>query len=234
MGDLAGGRVVLAVHGTRSRDGQAVSAALRDAVAARLDGVTVQLGWADVLEPPLVRTLEETGACVLVPVFMTVGYHVAYDLPKAVRDSGGRAVVTPHVGDAILDAVVERLAEVDTDPEAVVLGAAGSLRPGSVAEVGAAAARLASILGCPVTPGFVTSAQPTVAEAVAALRAAGYGRVSMASYFLAPGVLPGRLDRAGADVVARPVGVHPLLVDAIVDRYVATLPTVHGRPTGTP
>ncbi|HET7723340.1 MAG TPA: CbiX/SirB N-terminal domain-containing protein, partial [Propionibacteriaceae bacterium] len=140
MGDLA--RLVLAVHGTRSQEGQEVSAALRDAVAARLDGVTVQLGWADVLEPPLVRTLEEAGDCVLVPVFMTVGYHVAYDLPKAVRESGGRAVVTPHVGDAILDAVADRLAEVDPEPQAVVLAAAGSLRPGSVAEVGAAAGRL--------------------------------------------------------------------------------------------
>jgi sirohydrochlorin ferrochelatase len=225
MGDLVGESLVLAVHGTRSAAGQAVSAALRDAVAARLGHVKVVLGWADVLEPPLVETLRELGPCVLVPVFMTVGYHVAYDVPTAVRDSGGRAVVTPHVGDAILDAVAERLAEVDPEPEAVVLGAAGSLRPGSVAEVAAAAQRLALRLGCPVTPGFVASAEPSVRDAVAAARAAGARRVSIASYFLAPGVLPGRLDTAGADVVARPVGTHPHLVDAIVERFLAAVAT---------
>lgn len=215
-------RLVMAVHGTRSPVGQAVSAALRDAVAERLPGVDVMLGWVDVLEPRLVETLQEVGDCVLVPVFTTVGYHVAIDLPRAVRDSGGRAVVTPHVGDAILDAVAQRLADADPAPEAVVLGAAGSLRPGSVAEVGAAARRLATIVGCPVTPGFVTSAEPAVPDAVAAARAAGARRVSIASYFLAPGLLSDRLDTSGADVVARPVGTHPHLVEAIVERFRAS------------
>jgi sirohydrochlorin ferrochelatase len=224
---------VLAVHGTRSPAGQSVSAALRDAVAARLQGVDVALGWADVLQPPLVQTLEDLGDCVLVPVFMTVGYHVAHDLPRAVEASGGRAVMTPHVGDAILEAVAERLVEVDPRPEAVVLAAAGSLRAGSVAEVAAAAQGLAMILGCPVTPAFVTSAEPSVPAAVAAARAAGYGRVSIATYFLAPGVLADRLATAGADVVAPPVGTHPHLVEAIVGRYErAVLAT--GRIPGDP
>jgi sirohydrochlorin ferrochelatase len=225
------GRLVLAVHGTRSHAGQAVCAALRDAVAERLQGVEVVLGWADVLEPRLVQTLEEVGDCVLVPVFATVGYHVAHDLPCAVRDSGGRAIVTPHVGDAILDAVAERLAEVDPQPEAVVLAAAGSLRPGSVAEVGAAARRLAAIVGCPVAPAFVTSAEPSVPDAVAAARAAGHRRVSIASYFLAPGVLSDRLETAGADVVARPVGTHPHLVEAIVERFTTSVSPETGRST---
>jgi len=215
------GRLVLAVHGTRSHAGQAVSAALRDAVADRLQGVEVVLGWVDVLEPRLTQTLEEVGDCVLVPVFMTVGYHVAYDLPRAVRDSGGRAVVTPHVGDAILDAVAERLAEVDSQPRAVVLAAAGSRRPGSLDEVAAASRRLAAIVGCPVTPAFVTSAEPSVPDAIAAARAAGFRRVSIASYFFAPGLLSDRLETAGADVVARPVGTPPHLVEAIVERFTA-------------
>jgi sirohydrochlorin ferrochelatase len=216
------GRLVLAVHGTRSTSGQAVSAAVRDAVAERLPGVEVVLGWADVLEPRLEVTLARVGACVLVPVFMTVGFHVAQDLPHAVHQSGGLAVTTPHVGDAIIAAVAERLTEVDSRPEAVVLAAAGSRRPGSVAEVAAAAQRLSTILGCPVTTGFVTSAVPSVPDAVATARGPGRHRVSIASYFLAPGMLYDRLATAGADVVSAPVGTHPALVDAIVDRYLAT------------
>jgi sirohydrochlorin ferrochelatase len=213
------GRLVLAVHGTRSASGQAVSAAVRDAVAVRLPGVDVVLGWADVLEPPLTVTLAQVGACVMVPVFLTVGFHVAQDLPGAVHKSGGLAVTTPHVGDAILAAVAERLAEVDPHPEAVVLAAVGSRRPGSVAEIAAAAQRLSGILGCQVTTGFVTSAVPSVPDAVAAARARGHQRVSIASYFLAPGMLFDRLESAGADVVSRPVGEHPALVDAIVNRF---------------
>lgn len=226
-------RLVLAVHGTRSHAGQAVSAALRDAVAARLPGVEVVLGWVDVLEPTLVQTLHEVGDCVLVPVFTTVGYHVAHDIPRAVRESGGRAVVTPHVGEAIIEAVAERLAEVDPEPERVVLAAAGSRRVGSLTEVVAASRRLGTILGRTVTPAYVTSAEPSVRDAIASARAAGSLRVSVASYFLAPGLLSDRLETAGADAVARPIGTHPLLVEAIVQRFVTHVsPETRSRRPG--
>ncbi|MBK8469111.1 MAG: hypothetical protein IPL45_04800 [Actinomycetales bacterium] len=211
--------LVLAVHGTLSEAGQAISAHLRHDVARRLPEVQVVLGWADVLQPPLVETLAAVGDCVVVPVFLTAGYHVSHDLPDAVRDSGGRAVITAHIGDSILAAVAERLVDVDPEPDAVVLAAAGSRYPGSLAEVRSAARQLAQLLARPVSAAFVSGAEPTVADAVAAVRARGAVRVSVASYFLAPGMLTARLTGAGADVVASPVGSHPVLVAAVVERY---------------
>ena len=80
-------RLVVALHGTRLPEGQAACVALVDAVAARLPGVDVRVGWADVLTPTLTDTLREAGECVVVPGFLTTGYHVSYDVPKAIRDA---------------------------------------------------------------------------------------------------------------------------------------------------
>lgn len=214
-------RLVVALHGTRLPEGQAACVALVDAVAARLPGVDVRVGWADVLTPTLTDTLREAGECVVVPGFLTTGYHVSYDVPKAIRDAGGRAVLTPHVGEGILGAVAERLAETGVEADVVVLAAAGSKRPEPAVEVRAAAAKLSALLGVSVTAGFVTAAEPSVREAVAQAREAGARRVAIASYFLNPGLLPARLEQADADAVARPIGLHPQLVDAIVQRFLA-------------
>lgn len=218
-------RLVVALHGTRLPEGQAACVALVDAAAARLPGVDVQLGWADLLTPTLTDTLREVGECVVVPGFLTTGYHVSYDVPKAIRDAGGRAILTPHIGEGALQAVAERLTERLSETglvaDAVVLAAAGSKRPEPAVEVRAAAAKLERLLGVPVTAGFVTAAEPSVQEAVAQARALGASRVVIASYFLNPGLLSSRLEQAGADAVARPIGLHPLLVDAIVHRFFA-------------
>ena len=65
----------------------------------------------------------------------------------------------------------------------------------------------------------MTAAAPSPAEVVAALRAAGYRRVAIASFLLAPGVFHDRLQTAGADLVSEPIGDHPLVIETIVDRY---------------
>ena len=65
----------------------------------------------------------------------------------------------------------------------------------------------------------MTAAAPSPAEVVAALRAAGYRRVAIASFLLAPGVFHDRLRSAGADLVSEPIGDHPLVIRTIVDRY---------------
>jgi sirohydrochlorin ferrochelatase len=220
--------LVLALHGTRRAEGQQVAAELLLAVATRLPGVTVRLGWADVLTPTLTETLAGIGAAVVVPCFLTVGS----DLPAAVRAAGGRGRLTPLLGDDLLDAVAERLEEAGGPGDAVVLAAAGSRRAQSLAQVAAAAATLARRWDRPVRPAYLTAATPTPTEAVAQLRAAGHRRVSIASYLLAPGVFSGRLHEAGADLVSEPVGVHPRIVAAIADRYTAAVPH-YRKPGGT-
>lgn len=217
--------LVIALHGSRHPGAPPVAAGLRDAVAARLPGVPVLTGWVDVLGPLVADVLAGLSEAVVVPAFVTAGYHVTSDLPDAVAASGVRGVVTPHVGPRLLDAVAGRLAEAGGPGDAVVLAAAGSLRPDSVAEVEAAALALAARLGVPVRPGFLYAAEPRVESALAALVAEGFGDVSVAPFVLAPGLFEERLNAllgAGATRVAEPVGVHPLLVDAVVAEYRAT------------
>lgn len=210
------GALVLALHGSRHPRARAVADGLRDAVAARLPGVTVLTGWVDVLDPHVADVLGGLDEAVVVPVFMTAGYHVDADLPRAVAAAGVRGRVTRHVGPHLLGAVADRLRQAGGPGDAVVLAAAGSLRPGSLAEVALAADALAARLGVPVRPGFLYAAAPPVEDAVAALLAEGFADVSVAPYTIAPGLFGARLARLGAARVAEPVGVHPVLVDAVV------------------
>ncbi len=217
--------LVLALHGTRSVAGQAVAADLAAAVSAQLPGVRVHVGWADVLEPTLTQTLAGLGDAVVVPCFLTAGYHVTSDLPAAVEASGGRARLAALIGPALVAAVADRLVEAGGPGDAVVLAAAGSSRRRSLAEVGAAASALSTLVERPVVPAFLTAAEPSVPDAVAALRARGHARVAVASYLLAPGVFADRIADAGADLVSAPIGVHPHVVKAVRSAYAAVAAT---------
>lgn len=211
--------LVLALHGTAKPAGQHVAAELLLAVATQLPRVTVHLGWADVLTPTLTDTLSGLGRAIVVPCFLTAGYHVNSDLPAAIRASGGQAQLTPLLGPSLLDAVIARLEEAGGPGDAVVLAAAGSRREASNTQVARAATDLGRRLGRATAPAYLTAAAPTPADAVAGLRAAGHATVTIASYLLAPGVFADRLHAAGADWVSAPVGAHPQVVSGIASLY---------------
>ncbi|MFT4296986.1 MAG: CbiX/SirB N-terminal domain-containing protein [Micropruina sp.] len=222
--------LVLAVHGTRSALGTRTSLELAEAVADA-SGADVRLGWVDIHTPTLTDTLRELGEAIVVPAFLTSGYHVTSDIPAAITAAGGLATATPLIGADVLPAVLDRLEPVG-EFDAVVLAGAGSLRQRAVAEVRAVTRTLARAVDRPALAGFVTASSPTVPEAVATLRAAGHRRVAIASYLLAPGRFSEQLEDAGADAVSEPIGVHPLLVDAIVRRWRAAVaePLTDSRP----
>ncbi|MGO2586214.1 MAG: uroporphyrinogen-III C-methyltransferase, partial [Brachybacterium tyrofermentans] len=69
--------------------------------------------------------------------------------------------------------------------------------------------------------GVVSTAPPppSVAAAVDDRRAAGATRVAVATYLLAPGQFHSQLEGSGADLVAAPLGDHPLIAEIAVDRY---------------
>ncbi|WP_166354838.1 sirohydrochlorin chelatase [Phytoactinopolyspora limicola] len=216
--------LVATAHGTRDPDGPVVLEHLLDEVRRHLPDVPVRIAYVDVIEPMLDEVLAELpGTPVVVPMFLASGYHVRVDVPEAVAATGHVAVVTPALGpdDAVVAAVADRLREAARGelPDAVVLAAAGSSDNDALAEVEVAATKLAAVLRRDVVAGYITTAAPTVAEAVASLRSAGFQRVGVASYLLAPGLFLRRLDDVGADVVAPPIGVHPAVVDLIVTRY---------------
>lgn len=214
-------------HGTRSPAGRRAVARLRLAVAALRPGLEVVAAHVDVQRPELgavvARLVAQERACVVVPLLLSTGYHVRHDVRAAVAASGGWGTAAPALGphEALLDVLADRLAEAGAGPgDPVVLAAAGSLSPRAARDVEEVVAALARRRGTPVVAGFLSAQQPTVPAAVAALRARYPGSaVAVASYLLAPGVFSERLARAGADVVAEPLGADPRVAAVALDRY---------------
>jgi sirohydrochlorin ferrochelatase len=190
---------------------------------------------------------------VVVPLLLGNAFHARVDLPGAVASAAGRYpglrltvadvlgggmsgghMPGGHVpgGDPRLAGVaLRRLAEVagplDAPDLGVVLAATGS----SHASANAAVNRLASSWaarhrwsGC--VAAFATALSPTVPEAIEQLRAAGAGRIAVAGWFLAPGLLPRRVGRAAlavdpGAVVAAPLGPDAAVAAVVIDRYLA-------------
>ncbi|HEX7662599.1 MAG TPA: sirohydrochlorin chelatase [Pseudonocardiaceae bacterium] len=219
--------LVVVAHGSREPAGAAVAAAIVDAVRARLPALPVELAFATVREPGLPEVLRAADPVhdrpvVVVPAFLASGYHVRVDVPAQVRHAGRPDVLlarslgpTPSV----VAAVHGRLVEAGWrhgDP--VVLAAAGSSDQRALADVRRAATLLSELIRQPVRIGHVTTARPSVDEAIVQARAGG-GRVAVASWLLAPGRFHRWVARSGADLVAEPIGAHPRLVDQVIRRY---------------
>ena len=214
--------LVLVAHGTRSPRGVEMIAALAEQVRTRV--ANVHVAFVDVLGPSPAEVLRRSDDdTVVVPAFLASGYHVHNDVPREVAESGHRdAVVTEAMGPdpRLAQVMIERLRTAGWRPgDAVVLAAAGSSDPRARHDVRRAAAMLADRVGQRVDIGYVATGSPKVPDVVDRVRRDGAGRVFVASYLLAHGLFQQRLHDAGADGVTDPLGVHPGVVDLIVDRY---------------
>ena len=219
-------------HGTSSADGQSAVAALMASVAEANPELTVALGFVDVQHPDTEETLESLPdglPAIVVPLLLSAGYHVHVDLARAVRAATGRATrLTGALGpdERLTAMLLRRLAEIGFGPDdALVLAVAGSSDARAVADCRVVSEQLAAASGHPVTIGFLSAAEPRLADAIATARAShGGGRVVVSSYLLAPGFFHTLAQRAGADAVSSPLLVahEPtpgLLVEVVVDRY---------------
>lgn len=225
--------LVLVAHGTREAAGAVTVAHIADALRTRLPDVPVRVAFADVREPGVAEVLSEVdGPAVVVPAFLASGYHVRVDVPGQVARSGHPdARVTDPLGPApaVLDALHDRLRAAGLRRgDAVVLAAAGSSDPRALSDVNTAATGLSERLDAPVHLGYVTTAHPSVDEAVAAARRR-HRRVAVASWLLAPGLFHRWVTRTGADVISAPIGAHPLLVAELAARYRAAAPHTPNR-----
>lgn len=209
--------LVLVAHGTRHPAGAQTISDLAALVAARLP-VEVRVAYADVRAPDVTAVLSEVdGPAVVVPAFLSSGYHVRVDVPAQVARSGREAVVTPAFGPApdLVYAAYSRLMTAGwRRGDEVVLAAAGSSDPRALADVEHAAGILSGLVGTRVRIGYATAA-PRIDEVVARAR----GRVAVASWLLAPGLFHRAAATSGAAVVADPIGAHPAVADLVVGRY---------------
>lgn len=221
--------LVIVAHGTRDPAGALVAARLATAVRAQLPGVRVELAFADVRGPTVAEVLTElAGPVVVLPAFLAAGYHVRVDLPAQLAPFPDVTLTAPlGPARAVVAAVHDRLVLAGFRAgDRVVLAAAGSSDPQAIADVRGAALRLSARIDTEVHIGYCATARPALPQAIAQARARG-GRVAVASWLLAPGLFHRAAVSAGADLVAEPIGAHPLVVDLVVRRYRAKCATPH-------
>lgn len=161
---------------------------------------------------------------VVVPLLLSPGFHTHVDIASAVDVNGAQASATLGPDPRLADILVDRLRAVDAHvADTVVLAAAGSSDPRALAAVEQMRTLVGQRWPGQVVIGYGAVAHPTVPEVVAQARAAGAGRVIVASYLLAPGFFHDRLGEAGADIVTAPLGPDPRLARIVLERYDSTL-----------
>ncbi len=226
--------LVMVAHGTRKPGGVAMIGELADRVGAVL-AQPVRVAFVDVLGPTPAEVLRglDGAPAVVVPAFLSSGYHVREDLPAHIEASGHpRVTVTAALGPCaqMVRVLTERLWESGWRPgDSVVLAAAGTSDRGAQRDLRVTATLLSAALGARVELAYAATGEPRVADAVRRLRATGSRRVVVASYLLAEGLFQDRLRDSGADVVTAPLGLHPGTARLIAARFRrAVLPSPAG------
>ncbi|MFI5762146.1 sirohydrochlorin chelatase [Streptomyces sp. NPDC051563] len=224
--------LVIAVHGSAVPEAAATIDRLVAAVEA-ISGVHALVGHLDVQRPSLAEVVREHPRAVVVPLLLGDGFHRRVDIPAVLEGTG--CVLTEGLSGErdVARALYGRLREAErrrgpyTRADAVVVAGAGSSRPGGNAGTEACAAQLSALLEntddgaspVPTLPAYLTSAGPTVPEALAAFQAAGYRRIAVATHLLAPGRFTRALNASAAWTVSEPLADHPRLAGLVVDRY---------------
>jgi sirohydrochlorin ferrochelatase len=218
--------LLLVAHGTRKQQGVALIGDLAQRVSQMLRS-EVRVAFVDVLGPTPSEVLASPsligGPAIVVPAFLSRGYHVGIDIPAHVDASGHPDVtVTEALGPSpqMVRVLADRLVESGwRQDDSVVLAAAGTSDPAAQRDLHTTATWLSAITGSRVELAFAATGTPRVADAVSALRRRGARRVLVASYLLSEGLFQDRLRASGADVVTEPLGTHPGTVRLIASRF---------------
>ncbi|MGW1777327.1 sirohydrochlorin chelatase [Streptomyces sp. NPDC002104] len=224
--------LVIAVHGSAVPEAAATIDRLVAAVEA-ISGVHALVGHLDVQRPSLAEVVREHPRAVVVPLLLGDGFHRRVDIPAVLRGTG--CVLTEGLSGErdVARALHGRLREAErrrgpyTRADAVVVAGAGSSRPGGNAGTEVCAAQLSALLEheadgappVPALPAYLTSAGPTVPEALAAFQDAGYRRIAVAAHLLAPGRFMRTLNASAAWTVSEPLADHPRLARLVLGRY---------------
>lgn len=215
--------LLLVAHGTRKQSGVALIGDLAQRVSDHL-AAPVRVAFVDVIGPTPTEVLAHVAdPAVVVPAFLSRGYHVNSDIPAHVAASGHPDVtVTEALGPSpqLIRVLADRLVESGwQSADSVVLAAAGTSDPAARRDLHTMAAGLSALTGTRVELAFAATGTPRIAETVATLRRRGARRVIVASYLLSDGLFQDRLRASAADVVTEPLGTHPGLVRLIANRF---------------
>lgn len=209
-------------HGTSSAEGQAAVNRMRDEMRALRPELDIREAYVDVQEPDLPEVVAALpdGPAVIVPLLLSVGYHVKVDIAEAVQSRPDTIASAPLGPDPRLAALLRRrLEEAGVKPDDdVVLAAAGSSDPSAAEDVERLVGQLADLHPGRIMAGYGASAKPSVPDAVAQLKN-GSASPAIASYLLAPGYFHDQLGKAGSATVTEPLLPDPVLAQIALDRF---------------
>lgn len=237
---MAAPALVALAHGSRDPRSSATIKALVEEVKSLRGDLKIETAFLDLARPSFTTVVDRLvrqghEEIVVVPLLLTEAYHAKVDVPGAIaqmtaRHPGLKIRASRILGmeTAFLEVLDLRLREAlkvarVRELDALVLAAAGSSDP----LANQAVARIARTWGTrhrlPVAAAFASSAPPATGEAVRAFRGEGRRHIAVASFFLAPGMLPDRAAElaleAGAVAVSEPLGAHSEVARAVLARY---------------
>ena len=216
--------LVACSHGTSSPLARQRMTGLVEAVGRALPGIHVLEMFVDVETPRLADSLPDvSGPVVVVPVFLSGGYHLHHDIHEAVNQHHDAVVTAPLGPDPRLAKLqARRLAELgSTADDVVVMAASASSDRRAVADISAAADLLRHRGHHVADVGFVGGRGLQVADAIESARRRNR-RVVVSSYLLMPGHFQSKVCQGGADLTSPPLlgdDSPDILVRIIVERY---------------
>jgi len=227
--------LLLVAHGSRDPRHAATIEEIACATRAARPDVDVRVGYLDHNGPRVPDALAafSSSHVVAVPLLLGHAYHGRVDVPAALGEGSERTGVRvdlaavlgpdPRLLPAASRAVRNAAGTSPDGDSGLVLACAGTTDPAAKAALHRFALRWRRALGTDVRVADAAATGPGVGETVEALRAAGFSRVDVAAWFLAPGRL---LDRAAADAfaagaasVAAPLGAAPEVIATVLRRY---------------
>lgn len=226
--------LVLTAHGSADPRSAANARAVAGRLAKMRPGLDVRVAFLEHNSPNLVdvlRGLSPNDEAVVTPLLLADAYHARIDIPRqiatcAAPDRVRRAGVLGE-DDRLVSVLRRRVTALGVsrldESLGVLLVAIGASDPAVNARTARVAPKLLALTGwAGATTAFATGPERSLAEGIGRLRRQGARRVVIAPWFLAPGLLPDRVQRfaqAAGIKMAAPLGAHRLLAETVLDRF---------------
>jgi len=146
-------------HGTDSVEARAVIRSILASVADARPDVVVREAFVDVQKPAVADVVASAAeldlTAVVVPLLLSVGFHVRVDIAAAVEGRPATAALPLGPDARLVDVLVDRLTQAGLAPgDAVVLAAAGSTDPAAAVAVEEVAPGRVVIASYLLAPGY--------------------------------------------------------------------------------
>lgn len=224
--------LVLTAHGSKDPRSAGNARAVAAAVSGMRPNLDVRLAFLDHSAPSLVDVLTSLdGPAVVTPLLLANAYHARVDIPRQIAgcETAQHVWQAPVLGEdeRLVSVLRTRVAELGVsrldESVGVLVVAIGTSDLAVNARTGRVAPKLlARTSWAGATTAFASHPERSLADGLGRLRRQGARRAVIAPWFLAPGLLPDRVqayaEHAGIPM-AQPLGAHELVAATVLDRF---------------